>query len=79
MDAEAEVLWCERTSVDLQTWRRFQKDASDEDLMTLLLSIVLSVSDAELADGFETSIGTIRYRLGRGVRQLGLVARGGVR
>lgn len=76
---EVDVSWCQPSSIDLEAWSRFQADASDEDLMTLLFSIVLSVSDEELAEGFRTSVGTIRYRLGRGVRQLGLVARGGAR
>lgn len=76
---DPDISWCRPKAVNLESWSRYQSDASDEDLMTLLFSIVLSVSDEELAEGFQTSVGTIRYRLGRGVRQLGLVARGGSR
>lgn len=64
-------------AVDITAWGRYQKDASDDDVMALLFSHVLGFSDTDLAEGFQTSVGTIRYRLGKGVRQLGLVVRGG--
>ena len=63
--------------IDINAWGRYQKDASDDDVMALLFSHVLGFSDTDLAEGFQTSVGTIRYRLGKGVRQLGLVVRGG--
>jgi hypothetical protein len=71
-----ETVWQIPSALDLTTWTRYQKDAPDEDVMTVLFSLVLRVSDEELAEGFQTSTGTIRYRLGKGVRQLGLIARG---
>lgn len=70
-----EAAWKIPPNLDLATWARYQRDAPDEDVMTLLFSLVLGITDEELSDGFQTSIGTIRYRLGKGVRQLGLVAR----
>jgi hypothetical protein len=70
-----ETAWNIPPNVDLGTWARYQRDAPDEDIMTLLFSLVLGITDEELAEGFQTSIGTIRYRLGKAVRQLGLVAR----
>lgn len=71
-----ENTWIIPEHVDLTTWARYQKDAPDEDIMTVLFSLVLGVRDEDLAEGFQTSMGTIRYRLGKGVRQLGLIARG---
>ena len=68
--------WVVPAGLDLAVWARYQKDAPDEDIMAVLFSLVLGVSDDDLAEGFQTSTGTIRYRLGKGVRQLGLVARG---
>lgn len=68
--------WVVPAGLDLEVWARYQKDAPDEDIMAVLFSLVLGVSDEDLAEGFQTSTGTIRYRLGKGVRQLGLVARG---
>lgn len=70
-----ETAWKIPSGLDISIWARYQKDAPDEDIMALLFSLVLKISDDELAEGFQTSIGTIRYRLGKGVRQLGLVAR----
>ncbi len=67
--------WLLPPELDISIWTRYQKDAADEDIMALLFSLVFGVSDQELADGFQTSVGTIRYRLGKGVRQLGLVVR----
>jgi hypothetical protein len=67
--------WVLPQTIDISIWTRYQKDAADEDIMALLFSLVLGVSDQDLADGFQTSVGTIRYRLGKGVRQLGLVVR----
>lgn len=67
--------WVLPSDLDITIWARYQKDAADEDVMALLFSLVLGVSDQDLADGFQTSVGTIRYRLGKGVRQLGLVVR----
>ncbi len=68
--------WTVPANIDLAVWARYQKDAPDEDIMAVLFSLVLGMSDKDLAEGFQTSVGTIRYRLGKGVRQLGLVARG---
>jgi len=67
--------WVLPPALDISIWTRYQKDSADEDIMALLFSLVLGVSDQDLADGFQTSVGTIRYRLGKGVRQLGLVVR----
>lgn len=67
--------WMVPEKIDLSVWARYQKDAPDEDIMTVLFSLVLGISDEDLAEGFQTSIGTIRYRLGKGVRQIGLIAR----
>lgn len=68
-----EASWVIPTGLEISTWARYQKDAPDEDIMTILFSLVLEIADEDLAEGFQTSIGTIRYRLGKGVRQLGLV------
>lgn len=67
--------WVVPPKIDLTVWTRYQKDAPDEDIMTVLFSLVLGISDDDLAEGFQTSTGTIRYRLGKGVRQIGLIGR----
>lgn len=67
--------WILPAGFDILIWTRYQKDAADEDVMAILFSLVLGISDDDLAEGFRTSVGTVRYRLGKGVRQLGLVVR----
>jgi hypothetical protein len=65
--------WIIPKEIDIGIWARYQKDAPDEDVMTILFSMVFALSDEELAEGLKTSLGTIRYRLGKGIRQLGRV------
>lgn len=72
---EPENSWKIPDTLNIEVWLRYQKDAPDEDIMALLFSRILRFSDEDIAEGFQTSVGTIRYRLGKGVRQLGLVAR----
>lgn len=60
---------------DLQVWRRYQKDAPEEDVMATLMKNLFHATDEELAEGLQTSVGTIRFRLGKSVRQLGLSIR----
>lgn len=71
-----DAAWVVPSEIDIAIWARYQKDAPDEDVMTILFSLVLGFRDEDLAEGFHTSVGTIRYRLGKGIRQLGLVVRG---
>ena len=68
--------WVVPPDIEISIWARYQKDAPDEDIMTILFSLILGFGDEDMAEGFQTSVGTIRYRLGKGVRQLGLVVRG---
>lgn len=60
---------------DLQVWRRYQKDAPEEDVMATLMKHLFQATDEQLAEGLQTSVGTIRFRLGKSVRQLGLSIR----
>lgn len=68
--------WVVPADIDIAVWSRFQKEAPEDEVAAILFSLVLGVSDDDLAQGFETSVGTIRYRLGKGIRQLGLASRG---
>lgn len=57
---------------NVSAWGKFQKATAPDELMTLLFSAVAGVADEDLAAGLEISVGTIRYRIGRAVRMLGL-------
>ena len=58
--------------VDIAPWIKFQKEGSDQEIVAVVLSKVLSYSDEDIAEGLGVSLGTARYRIGKGVRQLGL-------
>lgn len=59
---------------DQTIWAKYQKDAPEEDLIVLLLISVFKFSEEEVAGGIQTSPGTVRYRLGKSVRQLGILS-----
>lgn len=56
---------------DLSLWISFQSAADPIEVEAVLLSKVLGFSDAEIAAGLNTTEGTVRYRVGRGLRHLG--------
>jgi hypothetical protein len=69
--------WNLPKDIDLATWVRFQKDASDEEIIALVLAKILGYSEDEVAKGLEVSPGTVRFRIGKAVRQLGIAGRAG--
>lgn len=61
--------------VELSIWRKFQKDGGPAEVVALILSRLLGFDDEAIAKGLNISVGTVRYRVGKGVRGLGLFAR----
>ena len=64
-------LWQWPASLDPQAWIRFQKDADDGEVIAVVLSRILNFADYEIAEGLTISVGTARYRIGKGMRGLG--------
>jgi hypothetical protein len=58
--------------IDIQGWFRFQKDSSYTEIVAVVLAKILGFDEYDIAEGLNISIGTVRYRIGKGVRQLGL-------
>lgn len=56
---------------DLSLWISFQSAAEPLEVEAVLLSKILGFSDEEIAAGLKTTVGTVRYRVGRGLRHLG--------
>lgn len=56
---------------DITPWVKFQKDNSENEVIAVILSKVLPFTDQQIAEGLNVSLGTARYRIGKGVRQLG--------
>jgi hypothetical protein len=68
--------WLIPEGVDLGPWREFKKTASEDELLTVIWSKILKISDNDISEGLGITSGTIRYRLGRALRKLGSMAQG---
>ena len=63
--------WLFSENLDLSPWKEFQKTATEDELLSLIWSQVLKISDAELSTALGITEGTIRYRVGRALRKMG--------
>jgi len=68
--------WSLPEGLDLSAWIKFQKDALEHETVAIVLSRILGYPEETIAEGLNITLGTARYRIGKGVRQLGMVARG---
>lgn len=68
--------WLVPEAVDLGPWREFQKNASEDELLTVIWSKILKIDDLDISEGLGITQGTIRYRLGRALRKLGSMIQG---
>ena len=57
----------------LGAWRHFYKETDIDDVIAVIWSRILGFSDLQIARGLGVPVGTIRHRVGRGLRQLGLL------
>lgn len=57
--------------VDVSLWASFSTSVEPTEVEAVLLSQVLAFTDEEIATGLGVTIGTVRYRVGRGLRHLG--------
>ncbi len=63
--------WQLPPGISLSSWKAFKKEGGAEELATLVWSKILTIPDDCIAKGLGVSAGTVRHRLGRGLRQLG--------
>jgi hypothetical protein len=56
---------------DMGAWMTFVSSSEPSEVEAVLLSQVLGFTDQEIATGLDVTVGTVRYRLGRGLRHLG--------
>jgi DNA-directed RNA polymerase specialized sigma24 family protein len=68
-----EHAWILPEHVDMTAWAKFQKDAAPEQVVAVIYSKLLGYTDQQVAEGLGLSIGTTRYRVGKGTRQLGSI------
>lgn len=64
------ILWFPE-GTDFNTWQKFYRSSSDAEVTAVVLTRVLGYSEAQVAEGFNVSSGTMKYRVAKGIRQLG--------
>lgn len=60
---------------DLKAWIQFQKEAGEEELLSVLFGQVLGFNATDISAAMSVSEGTTNYRIGNGVRRLGELER----
>ncbi len=68
----AESGWLVPQTIDLAPWREFQKKVDDEECLMVIWSKILGLKDEDISTALGVTIGTVRYRAGKGLRQLGV-------
>jgi DNA-binding CsgD family transcriptional regulator len=63
--------WDLPSGLDLGPWKEFQKTAQEDEFLALIWSLILKISDEDIAMALNISIGTLRYRIGKALRKLG--------
>jgi len=63
--------WAIPNDLEIGPWLDFRNSADEDEFITVLLIKVLGFSAADVARGLQLTAGTIRYRVGRGLRELG--------
>lgn len=70
--------WILPENVDMGHWKEFQKSAPEDELVSVIWVHILGYSEEVVARALGLTEGTLRYRVGRGLRKLGgLLARQG--
>ena len=62
-------------NLDLSAWKQFQKESGENELMAVIWSKVLCFSDEAISEGLGVTVGTVRYRVGNGLRALGALSK----
>ncbi len=63
--------WIVPADLDLGSWREFQKNATNDELQSVIWSKILNYSDQDISESLGLTVGTVRYRLARAYRKLG--------
>ena len=59
------------TDLEIASWVSFMAATEAEEVEAVLLSRILGFTDSEISQGLNVTEGTVRYRVGRGLRHLG--------
>lgn len=67
--------WRLPESASLGPWKKFLLQQRREEILSLLWYRVLKVSDQDISEALKLSLGTIRFRLSRALKDLGRLSR----
>lgn len=71
-DFSADSGWLVPLSLKLEPWKEFQKTASSDELFITIITQILRISEPTITEVLGMSAGTIRYRLSRTIRRVGV-------
>lgn len=63
--------WLFAEQADLGHWKEFQKTAPEDELLAVIWVHILGYSEEQVSKALGLTEGTLRYRVGRGLRKLG--------
>ena len=63
--------WVMPQNLDMGAWKQFSKQAEPDEMLAVVWSKILKFSDEDIAEGLGVTVGSIRHRVGRGLRLLG--------
>ena len=66
-----EAGWLLSGSIDMGIWKQFAKEAEDDEFLAIIWSLILKFTDEEVSEGVGVTEGTVRHRVGRGLKLLG--------
>lgn len=58
-------------NIDLSPWKEFQISSNSDELLFVVWAKILDIEDKSIAKGLGISIGTVRYRTSKGLKELG--------
>lgn len=58
---------------DFATWQKFHRASADGEITAVVLAKIFGYNEADMAEGFGVSAGTMKFRVAKGMRQLGAV------
>lgn len=57
--------------ININAWKQFCKQSPPENVLAVIWSRILGFKDENIATGLGLSVGTVRYRVSHGLRELG--------
>jgi hypothetical protein len=70
--------WIVPPEIKLEAWRQFVKEGDPQNYLAVIWSQILGFSDQDISEGLGVSEGSVRYRVGKGLKHVGVIYQPGV-